>query len=486
MEDNSHLMYNNDDRDEDNHNASDDEYSALDPALLDFNSGFEDSHIPSGPVASSSVQILSIPLDKFYEMCSQLNNGQQKLFNFVMKWAMKYMLHRENNELVPDPFYIFLSGGAGVGKTFLVNVITEYLKKTLIFPGQNPDNELSISITASTGKAACNINGTTLHSAFKLPIYGTNSVPKTELKGQELLNLQSKYKHLKVLIVDEISMIGKKTFDDLNKFLRQIKINNEDFGGVSILIIGDFFQLPPVKMSPIFANPTLTDAWYLFRLHELTEIVRQNGDPQFAALLNRMREGNHTPEDIKFVESLSKTDTSNWPADHCKLYMTNQLVDHENVKHLKKFQQQGLKVHTIYAKDAKKDLASNSHKINVKANASISDTGNLPYCLKICEGSRVMMTKNIDISDRLINGAIGTVVKIHRRVGSTNPSGIIFVKFDDPEAGNKTKNNRLCQELKNCVPIESTSGQYSVSKKSSKTDLKGERLQFPLTAHGVL
>ena len=93
-----------------------------------------------------------------------------------------------------------------------------------------------------------------------------------------------------------------------------------------------------------------------------------------------------------------------------------------------------------------------------------------------------MMTKNIDISDRLINGAIGTVEKIHRREGSTNPSGIIFVKFDDTEAGNKLKSNRLRPDLKDCVPIESTSEKYTVSKKSSKTDLKGERLQFPLTA----
>ena len=156
----------------------------------------------------------------------------------------------------------------------------------------------------------------------------------------------------------------------MNTFLRQIKGNNEEFGGVSILVIGDFFQLPPVKMSTIFANPTLTDAWYSFRLHKLTEIVRQNGDPQFAALLNRMREGNHTPEDIKFVEYLSETDTSNWPPDHCKLYMTNQLVNNENELHLKKFQQEGCIIHTIYAKDAKKDLATNSHKISVKENAS--------------------------------------------------------------------------------------------------------------------
>ena len=226
------------------------------------------------------------------------------------------MLNNDNNEPDPDPFYVFLSGGAGVGKTYLVSVLIEYLKRSLLFPGQNVDECPSVAVTASTGKAACNINGATLHSAFSLPIHGENFVPKTELKGKELTYFQAKYKFLKLLIIDEISMIGKLTFDDLNIFLQQIKGNKLDFGGVCVLVIGDFFQLPPVRQSAIFTNLSLTDAWRLFRLHELIDIVRQNGDPGFASLLNRMREGNETQDDIDFVNSLSKTDVSNWPDNH--------------------------------------------------------------------------------------------------------------------------------------------------------------------------
>ena len=128
-------------------------------------------------------------------MCSQLNEGQQDLFNYIMKWGTQYMLNKDNDEIEPDPFHIFLSGGAGVGKSFLVNVIIEYLNKTLMFPGQNSDEHPSIAVTASTGKAACNINGTTLHSAFGLPLHGQNQFPKTELKGKELQHLQVKYKY---------------------------------------------------------------------------------------------------------------------------------------------------------------------------------------------------------------------------------------------------------------------------------------------------
>ena len=137
-----------------NDNASDNEYHAFDPNLLDFDSGFKDGDIPIGTVALSLLENSVLPLDMYYEMSSQLNEGQQDPFNFMMKWTMKYMLHKDNDEIEPDPFHIFLSGGAGVGKTFLVNVIIEYLKKTLLFPGQNSYEEPSISITASTGRAA--------------------------------------------------------------------------------------------------------------------------------------------------------------------------------------------------------------------------------------------------------------------------------------------------------------------------------------------
>ena len=96
-----------------------------------------------------------------------------------------------------------------------------------------------------------------------------------------------------------------------------------------------------------------------------------------------------------------------------------------------------------------------------------------------------MLTVNLDLGDHLINGSIGTVVKLHRRPDSAHPSGIIFVKFDDQIAGNKLKSNRRLPDLKDCVPIEKTTKEYKVSKGKNST-LKGEREQFPLTpAHAM-
>ena len=78
------------------------------------------------------------------------------------------MLNERNDLDMPDSFNIFLSGGAGAGESFLVNLITEYLKKTLKYAGQNCDDHPPVVVTASAGKAATNIYGTTLHSAFSL------------------------------------------------------------------------------------------------------------------------------------------------------------------------------------------------------------------------------------------------------------------------------------------------------------------------------
>ena len=92
-----------------------------------------------------------------------------------------------------------------------------------------------------------------------------------------------------------------------------------------------------------------------------------------------------------------------------------------------------------------------------------------------------MLRVIMDVCDHLINGVIGTVVKIHQRLDSTSPSGIIFVRFEDPVAGNKYKSNRYCSDLKDFVPIETTTKQYKVSK-SKKETITGDRTQFPLAA----
>ena len=88
---------------------------------------------------STVIDNFLLPNEQFYEICTQLNKGQQHQFNFIMQYALHCKLAEKNNESPPKPFQIFLSGGAGVGKSFLIKAISEYLKLVLRYPNQNFD-----------------------------------------------------------------------------------------------------------------------------------------------------------------------------------------------------------------------------------------------------------------------------------------------------------------------------------------------------------
>ena len=95
--------------------------------MLDLD--FDDSDSGSNATAVSTIiNNLLLPNEQFYEICSQMNEGQQHLFNFIMQYAVHCKLAEKNNKLPPKPFQIFLTGGPFVGKSFLIKALTEYLK----------------------------------------------------------------------------------------------------------------------------------------------------------------------------------------------------------------------------------------------------------------------------------------------------------------------------------------------------------------------
>ena len=93
------------------------EFSMINPSLLDLDLKDIDN-VSNAPGVSTIINNLVLPNEQFYEICSQLNEGQQHLFNFIMQYVLHCKLAEKNNELPPKPLQIFLSGGAGVGKSF--------------------------------------------------------------------------------------------------------------------------------------------------------------------------------------------------------------------------------------------------------------------------------------------------------------------------------------------------------------------------------
>ena len=480
------IPYENDTSDEEEN--QDNEFSMYDPSLIDLDDDSENQgQIRSG--ASASIEVVSMSNETFYEMCSQMNEKQLYLFNFIMKYAVECRYSERNNTVAPTPFNIFLSGGGGVGKSFLIKLLTEYLRRTLRYPEQLLDKQPSVCVTASTGKAATNINGTTVHSAFQLPIRRAGrSFEYTKAGSERIHTLRNKYKFLKVLIVDEISMLGNETFNHLNLRLQDIMGNRFPFGGVSLLICGDLLQLQPVKQQGVWIPPKTCSynafqgsIWenYFF-LHELIDIVRQSSDLQFAEMLKRIREGKQTEEDIEEIKKLKDTNTSLWSEKVTKLFLTNHLANQDNIQTMESL---GETVYTFNAKDSGRDTQTRIKTITIDKLKSLSDTGNLPTELKVCVGSRFMLTINLDVNEHLVNGQLGTVK--HKTYNNRHPLlSTIFVKFDDEDAGKSRKNRKYRGELKECVPINAMPKTFPYSR--GKTMITVERTQFPgILAHSI-
>ena len=130
---------------------------------------------------------------------------------------------------------VYLTGAAGSGKTHVLNTYIQYLK----------ERGVAVAVTASTGIAATHLGGLTIHSWSGMGIKEDLSDFDIELLIQKE-HVWSRYHKTRVLIIDEVSMIHPRMFDALDRLARAMKENNSAFGGMQVVLSGDFFQLPPI------------------------------------------------------------------------------------------------------------------------------------------------------------------------------------------------------------------------------------------------
>ena len=247
----------------------------------------------------------------FKDAYQKMNTSQSRLFYFVRQWAIE---KKRNIDI--DPFHIFLTGGAGTGKSHLVKCLFYEINK-ILRPTESDLDSPVVLLIAPTGTAAYNIKGQTIHSAFAL-----NKNINQPLSEDMANKFRLRYQYLQLVIIDEISMVSHGLLCAIHSRLQQIKLpssNSTFFGGVSILAVGDLFQIPPVKGKKLFKGENvLTDPWSLFLLYQLDEVVRQQGDNTFINLLNRIRtkhqEENMNDDDLKLLQSrIIQKDNKNYP-----------------------------------------------------------------------------------------------------------------------------------------------------------------------------
>lgn len=214
-----------------------------------------------------------------------LSVEQQTVLNLVL----------DNNDSV------FFTGSAGTGKSVLLREIISQLRHKY---KKEPDR---VAVTASTGLAACNVGGVTLHSFAGI---GLGKEPVEELTKKIKRNQKAKHRWLrtKVLIVDEISMVDGELFDKLEEIARRMRNNGRPFGGIQLVITGDFFQLPPVPDRNKIAKFAFdAGTWNTSISHTIAlhQVFRQK-DPEFAKMLNEMREGRLTAASITKFRGLNR------------------------------------------------------------------------------------------------------------------------------------------------------------------------------------
>jgi ATP-dependent exoDNAse (exonuclease V) alpha subunit len=272
---------------------------------------------------------------------------------------------------------IFVSGAGGTGKSTLITILKHKFGE--------------IPVVAFTGVAALNVGGQTINSFFQFPFGILNKADILEHRGN------NKMKHLKYLIIDEVSMIRADMMDNIDASLKVNKRNNLPFGGVTLIMIGDLYQLSPILKqsdreymnakyhSPFFfASESVRSSE--MTVIELTEVFRQT-DKGFVDLLSNIRTG----KDIKKTIDILNTRVTTADKQAITVTPINVVADDINIKELKKIKSAEFVYHgEIVGNFPFKD-----------------DRLPAPLDLVLKVGARVMFTRNA--GSLYVNGTVGEV-----------------------------------------------------------------------------
>ena len=299
------------------------------------------------------------------------------------------MTQKEALDILKSGVNVFLTGAAGSGKTFVLNEYIKYLR----------EHNVDVGITASTGIAATHMGGVTIHSWTGMGIKDrlTNSDIDEIVEKQYLKN---RLRNASVLIIDEVSMLHHFRLDMVDRILRRAKAKEaEPFGGIQVVLSGDFFQLPPVSRggeeSSLFAYHS--EAWKDadFKISYLHEQYRQEVS-DYLRVLNSIRDNNVDSDILEILESRFNKKI-NSTENYTRLYSHNVDVDMENQKEL----------HKISGRAIEYEMKSRGNKnlVDLLKRSCLA-----PETLSLKEGARVMFVKN-NFEEGYVNGTLGVVVK---------------------------------------------------------------------------
>lgn len=335
-----------------------------------------------------------------------------------------FMTQKDALDILKLGHNVYLTGPAGSGKTYLLNEYIAYLK----------ENGISVGISASTGIAATHMGGTTIHSWCGMGI--RDSITSGEIN--EMLKkpyLKKRFLHTKVLIIDEVSMLHSFQLDMIDHICRVAKKNDQPFGGMQVIMCGDFFQLPPVtkrqlhsvkldSQSGLYDNEkkpqidgsdfvTSSNIWSQMQLRicYLDEQHRQD-DRAFLRILNDIRSGEVSEDTVEALSERLNKEPEGY-SEPTRLFTHNADVDTINNSRLEA-------------------LPGEAHEYFMSSRGSIKIIEGLkknclaPVRLLLKKGAQVMFVKN-NYEVGYVNGTLGEVI------GFTREDAPIVRTFDGTE-----------------------------------------------------
>lgn len=295
------------------------------------------------------------------------------------------MLQKDALNILKSGRNVYLTGAAGSGKTYTLNQYVRHLK----------ERGVPVAVTASTGIAATHLGGMTIHSWSGIGIKDSLSDFDIEMLTQKE-HLWDRYNKTKVLILDEVSMIHPQVFDSLDRLARAMKGEEAPFGGLQVVLSGDFFQLPPIVKGGATRYVDSSRAWRDMdvRVCYLEEQFRQS-DASLEGVLNEIRSGDISERSQEIFEELLSGERT--PAhEPTRLYTHNADVDAVNEAELAKL-------------PGKAFSFSMSTRGKGSVLAGLTKSILAPETLHLKEDAIVMFVKN-NFEEGYVNGTMGKVI----------------------------------------------------------------------------
>ena len=429
---------------------------------------------------------MRLNMTEFRDLISGLNFQQRRIFDDIVERLCDVSQNKQ-------PFYVYIGGNAGTGKSHVIQAIVEATKYIGRYSGSELEKP-SVLVMAPTGNAAYIIHGKTIESALGMQPQKGQGYMKMSASKESTLHFT--YENVLSGFIDEVSMVGANKFARLNFRLQDIRGSKEFMGGIPMVTTGDFGQLPPVKDQMIWKPSNLdgrplisTNFWdEHFTIYFLTEKMRTK-DEKFAEICDKVRKGQVDDEveiylKSRVVQEEIPSECNNDTFKNGKLSIivtTNKRKAEINSEKLAK-----LLPNEKEYKAMATDRATNFKK-HPKTAKSGTDEGQLSFNLFLRKNAPVVITCNHSEAkyrdNGLNNGARGYIDSIQPNKENPEIPEVVWVVFSDKNIGSRLRQDKkyLTKDHKpydeNAVPIEKQKRQYT----PNSGNITIQRSQFPLT-----